>query len=267
MKRGRDRQKPRRTRAGPPPLRDVVARALDAAFSDGVVQFLGDPDESWLADRERRLKRALARLAGASVLFDRGRYGLSGNSDEFPSDEPLRSYHVYCVGLRGEQFSYPIETETFGDVDDEGHEHDEVDGGDLPGWRAGVRGTATVGCTVAVSLLAPVALVTPDVLERSDDGEVMTEPSPHPSRFSLDGGPLDALSADQPDRQIIGDEGMQEVSALRRRIVTLLEALDIAVLTDAEANTTVPGLRAGEGTLLADSDRITVRDAFFFLEL
>ena len=203
------------------------------------------------------------------MLFVRGRHDLSGNGDEFPSDEPLRSYHVYCVGLRGERFSYPIETETFGevDVDDEGHEHDEEDGGDLPGRSARVRGTATVGCTVAVSLLAPVALVMPDVLERSDDGEVMTEPTPHPTRFSLEGQPLDALSPDQPDRQIIGDEGMQEVSALRERIVTLLEALDVAVLTDAEANTTVPGLRAGEGTLLADSDRITVRDAFFFLEL
>ena len=99
MNRGLHRQKPRRTRAGPPPLRAGVARALDAAFPDGVVQFLGDPDESWLADRERRLKTALARLAGASVLFERGRHGLSrglsGNSDEFPSDEPLRSYHVY----------------------------------------------------------------------------------------------------------------------------------------------------------------------------
>ena len=95
----------------------------------------------------------------------------------------------------------------------------------------------------------------------------MTDPSPHPSRFSLDGQPLNALSPDQADRQIIGDEGMEKVSALRDGIVTRLETLDITVLTDAEANATVPGLRAAEGTLVADSGRITVRDAFFFLEL
>ena len=166
MRRGLHRQKPRRTRGGPPPFRDAVARALDAAFPDGVVQYLGDPDESWLADRERRLKTELARLAGASLLFVCGRHGLSGNSDELPSDEPLRSYRVYCVGLRGKRFSYPIDTETLGevDVDGEDYEDDAEDGGDRHARSARVRGTATVCCTVAVSLLAPVALVMPDVL-------------------------------------------------------------------------------------------------------
>ncbi len=269
MERGLRQQKPRRPRGRPSTLRDAVDRALDAAFPDGVVQFLRDPDESWLADREETLKTALARLAGASLLFDRGRYGWSGHGNELPSDEPLRSYHVFFVGLRGEQFSYPVPSETIAEVDfdDEVNEHDEDDGGDPPGWTIGVRCTATVGCTVAVSLLAPVALVTPDVFERSDDGETMIEPGPHVSRFTLDGHPLDALSPEQPARQIIGDEGMQKLSALRQRILTLLEKLDVVVVTDAEAERAVPGLRAGEETLLAHPNRITIRDAFFFLEL
>jgi hypothetical protein len=38
-------------------------------------------------------------------------------------------------------------------------------------------------------------------------------------------------------------------------------------VTDAETERAVSGLRAGEETILASHNRITIRDAFFFLEL
>lgn len=234
-------RRPRKKGSAPTPgTREVVARAIDEAFPDGVIEMPCSADESWFAAKYPAVQQALAGLAGTALLYERD---ADGEVDRRVERD------VFFVGLTGEPFSNEVNEES---SDEEGREQS-------------VRGQVTTGCTIGVSLVAPLAIVVIDEIEHLEDGSSRL-PDVHPSRLDLDGKPLDLLDPELPVREVLGEDGVQTLLALRERIVTLLESTGIAVLTYAETALPLSALKAGEDVHLPTmlGQPITVRDAFFF---
>ena len=242
----------RRTRG----LRVAVKKALEKAFPDDVVQMIGCPEESYLAPRYLSMKAGFLRIKGAGLLYERDAYGefgkKAGSAGEhtLPCGGGFHAYHTFFLGLTGRKYRYEVEERL---PDEKGVLRQE-------------RGVETIGCTVGISLVAPVAVVMADCIQHFDEG-THSLPDGHPGRFDVGGNEIDALDPAFYWGEVIGKEGIRAVQALSRECVSLLEAHGFTVLTQEEARRPVRGLRAGEDVYFGGcSSRkpVVVRDAFFF---
>jgi hypothetical protein len=141
-------------------LRADVREAIERAWPDGVVKMAFDSDESYFRDVYPKLEVAMQRFQGARLVHEREPEGGpawfdDSDPEEYSPDEqePSRSYHLFFVCPDGEAFTYQTEMETLDTLDD-----NEEDENELP--REAVAGSGITGWSVAVSLLAPFAVIT-----------------------------------------------------------------------------------------------------------
>jgi len=228
---------------------------LRKAFPDGVVELPADVDEIDLDAAYPGLKQKLAAVDGALLLYERPPDGGPVWDDETdPSEDPpsdfehARSYLLMFLALNDERFHYEAEDL----IEDEQS-------------TTRVQGTGRIGCTVAVSVLASVALVKFDDMEQLDDGSEIL-PQVEDRIFDLDLNPVDL---ELHFRNRMGDEATQALQTLAHRIATILAAHGIRVLSKHELAMVVPWLCAGEETLIGGDPgaTVTVGDAFFFEQL
>jgi hypothetical protein len=249
-------------------IRPDVLEVIRRTFPKGVVDMPLDLEENYFDRVYPKLRARLARLKGATILYERDGAGeiisetgeqrrWSGRDDDdedFADDreqagsELSSSYHVFFVGLTDPRWQRPCETEE--EVDDQG-------------TREIVEGTDTFGCSVGVSLLAPMVIIKLNGMSQYDNGDR--------SIPDIDGYYEDAdgrhLSADDFYRDAVDAPTFQVLQDLRAAITRVLGSVRIPVLAAEEADKPVPWLRAGEGAFVgkkATGHDITVRDAFFF---
>lgn len=237
--------------------RDVVA-AIERAWPDGVVEMSVDLEESWFWDLHPRLARAFDRLTGARMLHQRRAEGVplwADQDDDFSHECDLsRSYHLFFVSPEDDAFTFEAETAS----------QDEESSGELETIVVGGRGH--IGWSVAVSLIAPFAVIALSDYTVFEDG---TASDPLIERYveDRDGTPM---NPEEDFRRLHGEVLFQAIQKLRARIGNILERHGVTVLTEGEWRKPVPWLRGGGafigGAFIGDAINQPVRvlDAFFF---
>jgi hypothetical protein len=251
-------------------LRTDVQEAIDRLWPTRIVEMPFDSDESYFHDVHAKLSIAFARIPHARLVGEReaeveaGWWNESDSEDGPPSYmEPARSYHVFFVSPDGEAFTYATEIETDGEPEFMTEDFDEAD------WEEDspvdlVPGEGRTGWVVAVSLLAPFAVVEFGDMATFEDGS-SDEAEIESYAETADGKRIDL---EEQFRKMKGDNAYKILVALRAKISGILENCGIAVLLTEEWRKPVPWLRGGEETLMAvDGRTVRVLDAFFFEDL
>lgn len=122
-------------------------------------------------------------------------------------------------------------------------------------------GQGRIGYAVAISLMAPSAVVTVDQMAVFETG-TQFEPDFGPYLFGPDGR---ALDPEDHYRELLDEAGFAVLRTLRAKIVHVLQRYRVTVIPKEDLDRPVRGLRAGEEVLVgAPGEPLTVRDAFFF---
>lgn len=235
-------------------LPTYLADTIERAWPDGVVEMI-NLEACPLRETCSTLKGLRSRTPGSDLVFEREAAGgprrreeSDPDEDSPERDEPTRSYHLFFLSPKDRRYSF--DTETL-EPDDDGIEQR-------------FAGQGRIGHVVAVSLVAPVALVAIDQFEVFESGSY-SEPSAEGHLFDLDGTRLDMK------RHYLGlfeEEGplvMQGLTKQREKIARALQTFAISIIPERHLDTPVPELRAGEDVLTESKGRpLTVRDVFFF---
>ena len=250
-------------------LRPDVLEAIERVWGNGVVELADiDMEESWFWDVKEDLSHALSRIQGARLEFQREaseeRHWSDDSDDdmEFGAEEPLdrdRSYHLFFVCPEGDAFVYDDETTEFEDRAEEfEEEEEEVDFWEDPP-EITVPGRGRTGWAVAVSLVAPFAVIELSGWSTFENGE-SSGPGVDPRSYTEKGVVI--VDSEGNFRKEKGEEAYQVLASLRVKIAQILEKRKIAVLPQEEFLKKVPWLRGGEETAL--DGPLIVLDAFFF---
>jgi hypothetical protein len=245
----------------PGALRKDVREAIERSWPNGVVEMTFDSDESYFWDVYPKLGRAIQRLKGAGLVHEREPEGGpvwfddSDHEEDLPVDqERSRSYHLFFVCPEGEAFTYETEMESL----DEPGEEDESEN-EWP--METVTGTGRTGWSVAVSLLAPFAVITLSDMETFEDGST-SEPSIESLGFTETGQRIDP---EAQFRKFKGEQAFEILLKLRGRICDILSRYGIGVMPEEEWRKPVPWLRADEEVLVGTmGEPVRVLDALFF---
>jgi hypothetical protein len=247
-------------------LREDVREAVERAWPGGVVEMAFDADESWFQDVYSKLASAIRRIKGAQLAHEREPESepvwFDSDHEEYPplDFEPSRSYHLFFVCPEGEAFQYETEIESIGEPDWYADEDDrDEDESELP--METVAGSGRTGWAVAVSLVAPFAVITLSDMETYEDGS-FSEPTIESQGFTETFQRIDPEAAFLKSK---GERAFQKLLKLRGRICNILDKLGIGVLPEAEWRKPVPGLRADSGVFAgAAGEPLRVLDALFF---
>lgn len=235
--------------------RDILDAIRKAHPYDTVEKPIGF-DESYLKSVYEKLEKALSEIDGTELGYERDADGnescpaLSGAATLSRWDDWHYSYHLFFVGLAEDRFRYLCDT--LEPAED--------------GEERRVEGTGMIGCTVAVSLLAPYALVKLRSLERYSETSQTTPELDHPV-YSLEGEPIEMQSH---FRETMGDEAVEALKSLSSRIARILDSVGIRLLAEDVEEKPVGRLTAAEEVLAGPKvtgKPITVREAFFFQSL
>lgn len=256
----------RRNTSLPRDVQDAIARI----WPDGIVETPLDPDESYFFELHPKLSRALRRrIRNARLVYEReadgGPVWWESDPEEDPPDEieRSRSYHTFFVIPNGEAFTF--ETEAEGITEPEFMTGDFAEagwGGDPPVSR--ISGNGRTGWVVAVSLLAPFAVIELGEMVAFEDGST-TEAEIESYGQTADGKVID------PEKnfpKVYGARAYKTIMSLRAKVADILEGFGISVLPPDEWKKPAPWLRGTEETLIGlDGKAIRVLDAFFFESL
>lgn len=245
-------------------LRRDVQEAFDRIWPDGIVEMLFDPNESYYFELSPKLSRALRRIRSTVLLYEREADGGpvwwegSDPEEDPPSEiERSRSYHTFFISPDGKGFTF--ETEADGVTESEFMTDDFAEAGwgeEPPVSR--VSGSGRIGWVVAVSLLAPFAVIELGDVVTFEDGST-TEPEIE----SYGQTPAGELI-----EEVYGARAYKTIISLRATIAEMLEGFGIAVLPPEEWLKPAPWLRGTEETLIGiDGKAIRVLDALFFESL
>jgi hypothetical protein len=249
-------------------LRKDVKEAIDRVWPGRIVETPFDSDESYFHEVHATLSMAFARIPHTRLVSEREAEGGPAWWDDADHEEglinytePSRSYHVFFVSPDGEAFTYETEIET--EPESLAEDFEEADWGEDPPVEL-VPGEGRTGWVVAVSLLAPFAVVEFGDMATFEDG-ARDEAEIEPYVLTADGKRIDL---EAQFRKMKGEEAYKTLVALRAKISGILETWGIAVLPAEEWRKPVPWLRGGEETLMGVEDReVRVLDAFFFEDL
>jgi hypothetical protein len=245
-------------------LRLEVRDAIERAWPDGVVEMSFDTDENYFLDIYPQLRAAMQRFRGARLVHEREPergpvwFDDSDPEEDPPNDqEPTRSYHLFFVCPDGEAFTYETEAGTLvaaGEAEEKAGDENEM-------RVEAVAGSGRTGWSVAVSLLAPFAVVTLDGMESFEDGST-SEPSVESWGVTETGQRIDS---EAEFRRFKGDRAFEILLRLRARICGVLGRYGITVLSEPEWRKPVPWLRAGEEVFAGSTGGpLRVLDALFF---
>lgn len=250
-------------------LRKDVQEALNRLWPEGLVEMPFDSDESYFCVVHPKLQRAFHRIPHAQLLQEREPMGGpiwwdGSDPEEDPPDEQLRSrsYHLFFVSPEGEPFTFYAEAESITEAEFMTEEFEEA------GWGEGppvgrIPGSGRTGWVVAVSLLAPLAVIELGEVITYDDGS-KTDAEIESYGETEDGKRIDP---EELFRTTHGAEAYQGLVKLRAQISGILEKGGISVLPAEEWRKAAPWLRGGQGMLPGIAGRaIRVLDAFFFEE-
>ena len=227
--------------------------AIRKAHPDNTVKMMIGSDESYLRGVYPKLKEALSEIYGTELSYERDAEGnefspaLSGAEKVSDWGESYFSYVLFFVGLVDEQYRYLCETVV---PDEDGEERQ-------------VEGKGMIGCMVAVSLLAPYALLELRSLERYKGGDQATPEIDHPV-YSLEGEPIEMKVH---FRETMGEEAVEALQKTSERIEAILKSAGISILPEEDEEKPVGWLQAGEGVLVGPEHtgkEVTVKEAFFF---
>ncbi len=253
-------EKKRNSNAGPS---EDVREAIDRIFPNGLVELSFDSDESYFADVYPKLEAALRRIKGAQLAHEREPDGGPiwfepfHSEDDPPDDqEPSRSYHLFFVCPEGKAFSYETEIESVGEPDGEDLDEDEDN------WpKEVVAGDGRTGWSIAVSLLAPFAVIALSDMLTFEDGS-FSEPPIEPTGFTEK---FERIDPEAEFRIGKGEKAFAILVRLRERIRDILSRHGIGVIPEEECQKTVSGLRADEEVLAGVwGEPLRVLDALFF---
>jgi len=251
-------------------LRKDVQEAIDRVWPDRIVEMPFDSDESYFHDVHATLSIAFTRIRHAQLVGEReAEVEAAWWDDSDPEEglpdilEPSRSYHVFFVSPDGEAFTYETEIESMEEHEFMTEDFEEAGSGEDP--PVGLApGEGRTGWVVAVSLLAPFAVVELGDVAAFEDGS-RDEAEIESYTETADGKRIDL---EEQFRKMKGDEAYKILVGLREKIAGILEKWGIAVLPAEEWRKPVPWLRGGEETLMGVEDRaVRVLDAFFFEDL
>ena len=230
-------------------LPKYIADAIRDAWPDGVINLSLDWDDALFSEMYPKLKAGLSQIRRGAVLFEREpeggpRWDETSNPDEDPPDwdDELRSYGLFFVSSIDERLQYATDTI---EPDEEGIERR-------------VQGEGRIGYVVAVSLVAPFAVVALNQLELFENG-TRSEPDVAPHIFDVDGRKVDP---ENHYRELFDEGAFTVLKGLRAQIVRVLDKFAVAVISEEDLDRHVRWLRAGEDVIAGKP--ITVRDAFFF---
>jgi hypothetical protein len=250
-------------------LRADVREAIERVWMHGIVELPFDPDESYFHEVHPKLQSAFRKIKEAQLLHERGADGgpvwwdQSDPKEDPPDDfERTRSYHLFFVTPVGRDFGFETEAEGFAEPEFTGEEFDEAEWEDnlIP---TRIAGRGRMGWVVAVSLVAPIAVIEAGNLTTYEDGS-WTEPD-----IEFDGETADnePFNREEHFRKTAGPRAYKTLMNLRAKIAGILEKLRIAVLPAEEWREPVPWLRGTEDTIAGIEGRpVRVLDAFFFSE-
>lgn len=226
-----------------------IADAIRDAWPDGVIDMAVDWDDAPFWELYPKLRAAFSRIRGSVVCYEREpeggpRWSETSNPDEDPPDwnDESRSYWLFFVSSMDERFTFATDST---EPDEEGHEER-------------FSGEGRIGYVVAVSLVAPFAVVTLDQMEVFENGS-RSEPDVDPHIFGPDGRKVDP---EDYYRELVDEAGLMVLKALRPEIVRVLGQFAVGVIPEGDLERPVPWLRASKDVVVGDP--VTVRDAFFF---
>jgi len=254
----------RRKRAHPDAgLREDVRQAIERAWPDDLIEMPSAFEESWFDGAEAHLGRDLRRIKGIGWFHEHEPEGLPLSTDsedeEYPAEsEHSRSYHLFFLSPAGDEFAFAAETEDYVEPDDYDEESMEE-----PDFLVEiVAGRGRVGWTVAVSLVAPFALITLSEMTTFDNGTV-SEPNIEAHAETDDG--MRVTDPEAHFREQAGEEAFAVLAQLRAKLAGILEKREITVLPETEWRKPVPWLRGDEEVFVgASGEPLRVLDAFFF---
>ena len=255
----------------PSEIREDILAAIRRIHPGRIVDIDCDVDDSYLWNVYSEIQDGLSEIEGATLPYERewegnpdweGRSNWDDDEDsweDLPMEEELiSSYHLFFLELTEVDFKFTIENDEDDEWEDD--EDDEDDWDDEEGGRRR-KGTGTVGCAVAVSVLTPFALIEFSDRVAFDDGS-LSEPDIFSHVFDVGGEPVDMGAYFQ---ESMGDRTVQRLASLREDITRILKTQGVTVVPAEEAKKPVPWLRPEEGVLAgAAGEELTVRDAFFF---
>src|SRR5579885_137878 len=228
--------------------RKDVQEAIERLWPKGVVELSVDFECSWFVNVQAKVTRALRSLKGSQLLFEREAQGdpvwwPESDPDQKPPDECAadRSYHLYFIVPEGDAFEFTTESEDY-----------------IEGSIETVHGAGQTGWCVAVSLLAPFAVITLGERIEYDNGDTV-EPALESPLETIEGSAIDPVRHFQ---EMVAEEAFSRLMAVRRKITEIVEKHGAAVLPEEDWKKRVPGLRAGDG--VAAREPLRVLDALFF---
>jgi hypothetical protein len=246
-----------------------VQEAIDCIWPNGIVEMSLDPDESYFFELYPKLSRALRRIRNTRLVYEREADGgpvwwEQSDPEEDPPDEieRSRSYHTFFVSPDGQGFTFETEAEGITEPEFMTDDFAEAGRGEEPPGR--ISGTGRTGWVVAVSLLAPFAVIELGDVVAFEDGNT-TEAEIESYGQTPDG---ELIDPEKNFREVYGVRAYKTIVSLRAKIADILEKLGIAVLPAEEWQKAAPWLRGTEETLIGlDGKAVRVLDAFFFESL
>jgi hypothetical protein len=224
------------------PIRSDIDEILHQAVPRGVMAPALDIQKSHLAEVFPRLKTRLLELDGAGVDYERDPLGgdgwaagdgplPSGPAAPGPGDDMPASYYLLFLAATAEAC--------------------RVGGGD----------TLTVGYSVALSVMAPTALVVLNHMESDDDDFSHSVPDVMAEEVELDSG--ETVAIDRFCCEQLATGGVEALERLRREITEVVEGFGFSLLPEEEQNKPIPWLEV-PAMPFASPVRLSVRDALFF---
>jgi hypothetical protein len=248
-----------------------VQESIDCIWPDGIVEMSLDPDESsYFFELHPKLSSALRRIRNTRLVYEREADGgpvwwEESDPEEDPPDEMerSRSYHTFFVSPNGEGFTFETEAEGITEPEFMTDEFAEAGCGEEPPVSR-ISGSGRTGLVVAVSLLAPFAVIEQGDMVTFEDGST-TEAEIESHGQAADG---ELIDREKNFREVYGAPAYKTIVSLRAKIADILERFGIAVLPAEEWQKPAPWLRGTEETLIGlDGKAIRVLDAFFFESL
>lgn len=223
------------------PIRPDIDKALRQAFPRGVMAPALDVQKSHFADVFPRLKGKLLELDDAAVAFERDPLGgagwsagdgrlPSGPADTDPDDHPS-SYYLLFLATTAEP------------------------------CHVGNGETLKLGYSVALSVVAPMALLVLNHIEEDEEAFAHTLPDITPDTIENENG--DEVEVGRYCRETLSREGLAALERLRERIAATLEEFGFCVLPEDEQAKPIPWLQV-PAMPFARPSRLSVRDALFF---